>query len=195
MSSDNTLSSSPGWDERFYLISSLLVLTVHKLLVVGVLKQKKNFELAESLKPHTLLLTISSPNFPFPSLVCPLDSGGVVDEHALMFGGVEFGDEPWPAPEQLPFEFAVLWYIIESPWRESWSKVETKSPPWSLKAPTIAQINYQHQAKRAAEKSFNFLCPQRIDKFLIFSLNATEAPLAGEFAFSIIQIVSKPNKP
>lgn len=32
-----------------------------------------------------------------------------------MFGGVEFGDEPVPAPEQFPFVLAVLWYIMESP--------------------------------------------------------------------------------
>jgi hypothetical protein len=57
---------------------------------------------------HSTRLTISSTNFPLPSLVCPLDSGGVVDEQALRFGGVEFGDEPWPAPEQLPFVFAEL---------------------------------------------------------------------------------------
>lgn len=55
-------------------------------------------------------------SLPFPSLwfVWPLDSGGVVDEQALIFGGVEFG-EPFPGPEQFPFVFDVLWYIIESP--------------------------------------------------------------------------------
>lgn len=31
-----------------------------------------------------------------------------MDEHALMFGGVEFGDDPVPAPEQFPFVFAEL---------------------------------------------------------------------------------------
>lgn len=36
-----------------------------------------------------------------------------MDEHALMFGGVEFG-EPL-GPEQLPLLLFVLWYIIESP--------------------------------------------------------------------------------
>lgn len=43
--------------------------------------------------------------------------------HALMFGGVEFGDEPLPAPEQFPFVLAVLWYIMESPSKKSnWSE-------------------------------------------------------------------------
>lgn len=55
-------------------------------------------------------------SLPFPSLwlVCPLDNGGVVDEHAFKFGGVEFG-ELFPGPEQFPLVFDALWYIMESP--------------------------------------------------------------------------------
>lgn len=40
-----------------------------------------------------------------------------MDEHAFMFGGVEFGEPP----EQLPLPLTPLtelWYIIESPWRQ-----------------------------------------------------------------------------
>jgi hypothetical protein len=57
-------------------------------------------------------------SLPLPSLwfVCPLVSGGVVDEQAFILGGVLFGDPcehvPFPLP---PTPLTELWYIIESP--------------------------------------------------------------------------------
>lgn len=43
-------------------------------------------------------------SLPLPSLwfVCPLVSGGVVDEHAFILGGVEFGDPCEQVPLPLP---------------------------------------------------------------------------------------------
>lgn len=53
-----------------------------------------------------------------------------------MFGGVELGDEPVPAPEQLPFVFVELWYIIESPLEEK--EIRNIKTCFLLIAPTVA---------------------------------------------------------